>query len=84
MFWRVARKLLKSADGRAIKGNPEAKIASVEVCGLEAAACNISSPTADDVEGTYQAMDTNQDGQISVEEFQVLVVEILKTLAEQE
>ena len=46
--------------------------------------CGVDAPTKADVSKALKILDTNNDGKISVDEFRVLVVEILKALAEQE
>ena len=48
------------------------------------AEANIDPPTEADVAEAMTALDTNKDGQISLEEFSVLVLEILKALAAKE
>ena len=46
--------------------------------------CGVDVPTKADVAKALKILDTNNDGKISIDEFKVLVVEILKALAEQE
>ena len=46
--------------------------------------CDIKTPTASEVDDAMKAIDANGDGQISVEEFKVLIVAILSAIASQE
>ncbi len=46
-----------------------------------ASQCGIQAPTKDEVHQAMQAIDKNSDGKVSVDEFRVLVVEILRALA---
>mmetsp|Transcript_28005 Transcript_28005/g.32418 ORF Transcript_28005/g.32418 Transcript_28005/m.32418 type:complete len:95 (-) Transcript_28005:172-456(-) len=48
------------------------------------AEAKIDAPSESDVAEAMTALDTNKDGQISLDEFSVLVVEILKALAAKE
>ena len=48
------------------------------------AEAKIDPPTEADVAEAMVALDTNKDGQISLQEFSVLVIEILKALAAKE
>jgi Ca2+-binding EF-hand superfamily protein len=41
---------------------------------------SLPAPSAEDIEAAYKELDTNQDGRISMDEFKVLVVEILKAI----
>ena len=43
--------------------------------------CNVDAPSKEDVTKALKAIDANHDGKISLEEFKVLVIEILKALA---
>ena len=43
--------------------------------------CNVDAPSKEDVAKALKAIDANHDGKISLEEFKVLVIEILKALA---
>lgn len=42
--------------------------------------CGIQAPTKSDIHDAMSALDKNNDGQISLDEFKVLIVQILKTL----
>lgn len=44
--------------------------------------CMAPAPTQKEVKEALQVLDQNKDGQISFEEFKVLVVEILRNLAD--
>lgn len=46
--------------------------------------CRIPIPNSSDVEDAMKAMDTNGDGQLSFDEFKVLVILILRAIAENE
>lgn len=48
------------------------------------AEAKIDPPTESDVKEALEALDTNKDGFVSLDEFKVLVVEILKALASKE
>jgi len=47
-----------------------------------ASQCGIKAPSSSEVAQAMDAMDTNNDGKISLDEFKVLVVEILQALAD--
>ena len=64
-------------------GNIDQKELGILMTKISAEA-KIDPPTESDVAEAMQALDTNKDGQISLDEFSVLVVEILKALASKE
>jgi len=45
-----------------------------------ASQCDSPTPTRGDIQDAMRAIDTNNDGRVSFDEFKVLIIEILKNL----